>query len=58
MVFYVFQITKIYSKTELMGAIFQLHYFHILEIKITDDNCDHSGNVWNYVTFWVIISGP
>ena len=32
--------------------------FDILEIKITDEDSDLSRNVWSYLTFWIIISGP
>ena len=32
--------------------------FDILEIKITHEDSDQSRNVWKYVTFWAIVSGP
>ena len=34
------------------------YFFDILDIKITDEDSDQSRNVWKYIIFGVIISGP
>ena len=38
-------ITKFESKIGLIFAIFTNYFFHILEIKITDEDSDQSRNV-------------